>query len=391
MSRTTPPVRTNAELARLLPWPAPDANKYTRGKLCLVAGSAAYPGAARLAGTAAERTGAGYTEVYCAGKSMLAVRLALASLVVRDWRDWRPGPIAMRAGHPIACALGSGFDADDPEASRLLMETLRTFRGPLLVDGGALGLLGSETGLRLASERAASDAPLVLTPHGGEAARLARAAGIAVPESHEAGGEVACPGADANGRQLARSDGAVGDERAATRGGGDTVSAAESAAEADGNGPACGELAAKHDGCASTDEGRATKSDSNVAADKECATKSDDNVATQVALAEALAEAYHATVVLKGPITYIASPGETTEAMDRGTAALAKAGTGDVLAGIIGALLAQGLASRDAAALGCALHAEAGRAAADALTAIVVTADDLPAYLPQAIHAISGK
>lgn len=321
MSRTTPPVRTNAELARLLPWPAPDANKYTRGKLCLVAGSAAYPGAARLAGTAAERTGAGYTEVYCAGKSMLAVRLVLASLVVRDWRDWRPGSIAMRAGHPIACALGSGFDADDPEASRLLMETLRTFRGPLLVDGGALGLLGSETGLRLASERAASGAPLVLTPHGGEAARLARAAGIAVPESHEAGGEGVLSGAGAGGK---------------------------------------------------------------------CAT-GDDDAAAQAGLAEALAEAYGATVVLKGPITYIASPGETTEAMDRGTAALAKAGTGDVLAGIIGALLAQGLAPRDAAALGCALHAEAGRAAADALTAIVVTADDLPAYLPQAIHAISGK
>lgn len=391
MSRTTPPVRTNAELARLLPWPAPDANKYTRGKLCLVAGSAAYPGAARLAGTAAERTGAGYTEVYCAGKSMLAVRLALASLVVRDWRDWRPGSIAMRAGHPIACALGSGFDADDPEASRLLMETLRTFHGPLLVDGGALGLLGSETGLRLAAERAASGAPLVLTPHGGEAARLARAAGIAVPEAHEAGREGACPGADANGRQLARSNGAASDERPTTRDVGEAVSAAESAAEADGNVPACGELAAKHDGYAAADEGCSAKGGDNAAADEERAAKSDDDAAAQVALAEALAEAYHATVVLKGPVTYIASSGEMTEAMDRGTAALAKAGTGDVLAGIIGALLAQGLAPRDAAALGCALHAEAGRAAADALTAIAVAADDLPTYLPQTLRAIAGK
>lgn len=364
MSRTTFPVRTNAELARLLPWPAPDANKYTRGKLCLVAGSAAYPGAARLAGTAAERTGAGYTEVYCAGKSMLAVRLALASLVVRDWRDWRPGSIAIRAGHPIACALGSGFDVNDPEASRLLMETLRTFRGPLLVDGGALGLLGSKTGLRLAAERAASGAPLVLTPHGGEAARLARAAGIAVPEAHVAGEEEAYSGADAGGESE-------------TRGDDDTVSTAESAAEADGNGSACGELAAKHD--------------DNASADEERATKSDDDATAQVALAEALAKAYHATVVLKGPITYIASSGEMTEAMDRGTAALAKAGTGDVLAGIIGALLAQGLAPRDATALGCALHAEAGRAAADALTAIAVTADDLPTYLPQALRTIAGK
>ena len=76
--------------------------------------------------------------------------------------------------------------------------------------------------------------------------------------------------------------------------------------------------------------------------------------------------------------------------MDRGTAALAKAGTGDVLAGIIGALLAQGLSPVDAAALGCALHAEAGRAAAQELTEICVSAEDVIASLPQAVRAIVG-
>ena len=60
------PGRSNAELARLLPHPAADANKYTRGHLNLVAGSAAYPGAACLAAAAGERAGAGYTEVFCA-------------------------------------------------------------------------------------------------------------------------------------------------------------------------------------------------------------------------------------------------------------------------------------------------------------------------------------
>lgn len=287
------PARTNAELASLLPWPAADANKYTRGKLCLVAGSAAYPGAACLAAAAAERAGAGYTEVHCAGPSMLAVSLARPSAVVRDWREWRPSQTAPTPGHPIACALGSGFNVNDPEASRLLMETLRAFRGPLLVDGGALGLLASETGLRLARERADAGAgALVLTPHGGEAARLARAAALSETEPE--------------------------------------------------------------------------------------------------ALAAALARTFDATVALKGPVTFIASPSGDTEIMDRGTAALAKAGTGDVLAGIIGALLAQGLAPREGASLGCALHAEAGRAAERALTAIAVTADDLPDYLPHAIRVIAG-
>ncbi|MDE8703695.1 NAD(P)H-hydrate dehydratase, partial [Adlercreutzia equolifaciens] len=55
------------------------------------------------------------------------------------------------------------------------------------------------------------------------------------------------------------------------------------------------------------------------------------------ALAVAIARAYEAVVVLKGPITNIATANGTVEAMDRGTAALAKAGTGDVLAGILGA------------------------------------------------------
>ena len=76
--------------------------------------------------------------------------------------------------------------------------------------------------------------------------------------------------------------------------------------------------------------------------------------------------------------------------MDRGTSALAKAGTGDVLAGSVGALLAQGLSPRDAAALGCALHAEAGRTAAAALTDICVAAEDLITYLPDAIRAIES-
>ena len=87
---------------------------------------------------------------------------------------------------------------------------------------------------------------------------------------------------------------------------------------------------------------------------------------------------------------FIASPDGTAEIMARGTSALAKAGTGAVLAGMIGALLAPGLDPRDAAALGCSLHAEAGRTAAAALTDICVAAEDLITYLPDAIRAIES-
>ncbi|MBQ6453869.1 MAG: bifunctional ADP-dependent NAD(P)H-hydrate dehydratase/NAD(P)H-hydrate epimerase, partial [Coriobacteriales bacterium] len=48
------------ELRELLPLPAADANKYSRGKLLVVGGSTRYPGAAILAAKAAARSGAGY-------------------------------------------------------------------------------------------------------------------------------------------------------------------------------------------------------------------------------------------------------------------------------------------------------------------------------------------
>jgi hydroxyethylthiazole kinase-like uncharacterized protein yjeF len=288
------PSRDNAALAALAPWPDPQANKYTRGKLSLVAGAAAYPGAACLAGAAAERAGAGYTEVFCAGESLLAVRSFRPSLVARDWREWHPArQEARRSDRTGACVIGCGFDGDARQRE-LVAETVRAATGPVLIDGGAIGLMADKAGQRLARERAERGVgPLVLTPHGGEAARLARGAEL---------------------------EGALG-------------------------GPE---------------------------------------------LAVGLARAYRALIVLKGPITFIADAEGIVETMDRGTAALAKAGTGDVLAGIIGALLAQGLAPRDAAALGCALHAEAGRAAAQELTEICVSAEDVIAALPQAVRAIVG-
>ena len=60
---------SDTKLCGLLPELAQDANKYTRGKVSLVAGCSRYPGAAALAALASQRMGAGYTEVICAPKS----------------------------------------------------------------------------------------------------------------------------------------------------------------------------------------------------------------------------------------------------------------------------------------------------------------------------------
>lgn len=82
--------------------------------------------------------------------------------------------------------------------------------------------------------------------------------------------------------------------------------------------------------------------------------------ADRPAAARALAQRYQAVCVLKGAGTLIATPDGGLWLCDRGHPAMAGAGLGDVLAGFIGALLAQGLAALPAAQLAVYLHACAG-------------------------------
>lgn len=75
--------------------------------------------------------------------------------------------------------------------------------------------------------------------------------------------------------------------------------------------------------------------------------------------AVALAQRFNAVVVLKGAGTVIAAPGEIPAINATGNAALASAGTGDVLAGMIGAMLARGLSPWSAACVAVVLHGAA--------------------------------
>jgi len=89
-------------------------------------------------------------------------------------------------------------------------------------------------------------------------------------------------------------------------------------------------------------------------------------------------------VVLKGAGTVTSGAGRQV-INTSGSVALATAGTGDVLAGMIGALLAQGMSPLEAGALGAYVHGRAGEAAASALTPVCVTAEDLPDFVPCAM------
>jgi hydroxyethylthiazole kinase-like uncharacterized protein yjeF len=97
------------------------------------------------------------------------------------------------------------------------------------------------------------------------------------------------------------------------------------------------------------------------------------------------AEEAGAIVLLKGDDTLIAEPSGRVAVSPGGSPALATAGTGDVLTGVIAALLAQELDAFTAAAGGVWLHAEAGRQAARRVGAVEgVIATDVIAALPAA-------
>ena len=74
--------------------------------------------------------------------------------------------------------------------------------------------------------------------------------------------------------------------------------------------------------------------------------------------AHALAQKFQCTIVLKGSGTAIASPGQLPRINPTGNAHLATAGTGDVLSGLIGSLMAQGLRSHEAAYYACYRHGQ---------------------------------
>jgi hydroxyethylthiazole kinase-like uncharacterized protein yjeF len=100
----------------------------------------------------------------------------------------------------------------------------------------------------------------------------------------------------------------------------------------------------------------------------------------RLAAARDLASRLGAIVLLKGPLTAVAAPGGGRRDVllaAAGVPALATAGTGDVLSGVIGAFLARGVPAHEAAALGAHVH---GRAAASGRAEGLV-AGDLPALI----------
>jgi hydroxyethylthiazole kinase-like uncharacterized protein yjeF len=247
------------DVAALVPRPAPDAHKYTRGVVGVRAGSATYPGAGLL-------SVAGASTGLC-GMVRYVGDAAVASRV----RELHPEVVG--EGRVQAWVVGSG---SGEEASGQLAAALAD-GVPVVVDADALAHVTGPLG-----------APAVLTPHAGELAAMLdveRAAVEAGPLEH----------------------------------------------------------------------------------------------------ARRAAAAFDAVVLLKGRHTLVAQPGGPVRVTTTGVPWLATAGAGDVLGGLIGALLAAGLAPYDAASVGSWLH---GAAATLASGGGPLVAGDVARAVPEAVRLL---
>jgi NAD(P)H-hydrate epimerase len=105
----------------------------------------------------------------------------------------------------------------------------------------------------------------------------------------------------------------------------------------------------------------------------------------RVAHARQWAETWGHVVLLKGAFTVVAAPDGRATVIPFATPALARAGTGDVLAGIVIGLRAQGLESYEAAMAGAYIHGQAGLIAAKTKGVVSVLAGDVADAIPMAL------
>jgi len=309
-------------------------------------------------------------------------------------------PGALHAGEVRVVGIGMPRGAPSPGRAGLISDRgldqvpsrsrhgSKFTSGTVVVAGGGRGLTGAPTMTALAAMRAGAGYVQLVVPRSTEAVfalKLLEAMTRSVPEEdgfHVAeGAEVVADlaeraGAVVLGPGLGRSEGAQEFARRVAR----DVQVAL-LIDADGLNAHAGALESLRDRRGATvltphagELGRLLEIDS---AEVE---------AHRLASARQGAERSGAVVVLKGDDTIVAAPGGPVAVSRGASPALATAGTGDVLSGVIGALLAKGLDPFTAAAAGVLAHGRAGREAAGRHGADHTIAGDVIEALPAAFR-----
>ncbi|HTE53642.1 MAG TPA: NAD(P)H-hydrate dehydratase [Kofleriaceae bacterium] len=271
-----------ADLVGTLPRAGLLDHKNRRGHALVVAGGPGKRGAARLTSMAALRAGAGLVTLAWEGREVPAPDPIMTAELDADAADAVERLVAL-AGGKRAIAIGPGMPTGEG-GKALVRAALQRIEVPMVLDADALNHVAGELD-RVAGSRA----PVIMTPHPGEAARL-----------------------------LGVSTAVIERDR--------------------------------------------------------------------VGAVRELAERSRAVVVLKGAGTLVCD-GEATDGFvtinPTGGPALATAGSGDVLTGVVAGLLAQGLTPADAARTGVFVHGLAGEACAERLGASGATASDVLDAVPR--------
>ena len=177
-----PEVWVAEDYAALLPLPAPDAHKDSRGRVLIVAGSGAFPGAAVLATRGAMRAGAGYVTLAVPQSIVPVVQAHLVAAPVVGLPQGRTHALSSAAASKLlqlaleydAVVLGPGLTLADG-AVATVRSLVAGIGVPLVVDADGLNALVDAQELI-----ALRTAPTVLTPHPGELARLLGVTGAQV-------------------------------------------------------------------------------------------------------------------------------------------------------------------------------------------------------------------
>jgi NAD(P)H-hydrate epimerase len=111
----------------------------------------------------------------------------------------------------------------------------------------------------------------------------------------------------------------------------------------------------------------------------------DDIVSDRMSFARTAADRFKCVVLLKGAPTFVSEPSGRVYVNPTGNAGMATGGTGDVLSGIIGALLAQGLAPLEAACCGAYIHGLAADIAEEVTGQMAMIPTDIISQLPEAL------
>jgi NAD(P)H-hydrate epimerase len=273
-----------------------DTHKGTYGHVLTVAGSPGKTGAGALASLAALRTGAGLVSFAVPSTLNAALETKLTEVMTVPLPESEPGILGMAAAKHLmhwlegksALILGPGLGTH-PETVRCVHEVLRQVHIPTVLDADGLNAFAADPTL-LGDIRA----PLVMTPHPGELARLRQSTTAVIQ-------------------------------------------------------------------------------------------------ADRLAAAQETARVYNAIVVLKGAHTVIAEPDGTLYINMTGNPGMATAGSGDVLSGMIGALLGQGYAPSMAARIAVYAHGLAGDLVAMALGERSLMAGDLVEALPRAFRRLAHR